>query len=92
MKNLWKKGIFIDQFHFQDPDSEYGLRSSLAILIRIQPDHPKHYAKINLSKCIYANERFRRARNRKNGNGTFSWSKSARNEKYLSATMKDALS
>ena len=33
MKNLWKKWIFIAQFHFQDPDpdSEYGSGSSMAI-------------------------------------------------------------
>jgi len=43
IKNLWKRWIFIAQFHFQepDPDSEYG--SSLAICIWIQPDpDPKH--------------------------------------------------
>ena len=31
MKNLWKKWIFIAQFHFQDPDSEYGSGSIMAI-------------------------------------------------------------
>jgi len=45
MKNWWKKWIFIAQFHFQDPDSEYG--SSLAIWIRIQPDpDPKHWVPV----------------------------------------------
>ena len=45
MKNLWKKWIFIAQFHFQDPDSEYRSGSSLAIWIWIHPDpvpDPKH--------------------------------------------------
>ena len=42
MTNLLKKWIFIAQFHFQDPDSEYGSGSSLAIRIRIHPD-PKHW-------------------------------------------------
>ena len=40
MKNLWKKWIFIVQFHFQDPDpepdSEYGSEYSLAIWIQIR--------------------------------------------------------
>jgi len=31
IKNLWKKCIFIAQFHIQDPDSDYGSGSSLAI-------------------------------------------------------------
>ena len=35
MKNLWKKWIFIAQFHFQDPESEYG--PGFRIRIRIQP-------------------------------------------------------
>ena len=36
MKNLWKKWIFIAQFHFPDPVSEYGSGSRLAIWIRIR--------------------------------------------------------
>ena len=43
MKSLLKKWIFIAQFHFQGPDSEYESGSSMAIRIRIQPDpDPKH--------------------------------------------------
>ena len=34
MKNLWKKWIFIAQFHFKDPDPDS--ESGLAIWIRIQ--------------------------------------------------------
>jgi len=40
MKNLWKKCIWLAEFHSQDPDpdSEYGSWSSLTIWIRIHPD------------------------------------------------------
>ena len=40
MKYLWKKWIFIAQFHFQDqdpdPDSEYGSGMAISIRIRIR--------------------------------------------------------
>ena len=39
MKNLLKKWIFIAQFHFQDPDSEYGSGSTR---IRIPNTSAKH--------------------------------------------------
>ena len=53
MKNLWKKWIFIAQFHFQDPDPDSG--SSLAIRIRIHPDpDPKHLLFLGSSKLYHA--------------------------------------
>ena len=56
MKYLWKKWIFIAQFYFQDPDSEYGFGSSMAIWIRIQPvPDPKHCRKVDVPLVAGAN-------------------------------------
>ena len=60
MRNLWKKWIFIAQFNFQDPDSENGSGSSLAIWIRIQNtgsyffNHPRTYFWIDVSLEAFA--------------------------------------